>query len=288
MALDNLAGIKSISVPTWLKLLIFIIVLAVLIADLTTVWIAVTNPLHKDWFSVSVQLLGSLVPLLLVILLVAFSTRGTEAISRKTTHLLLHLVPSTIANSLTWSPEFETVDQAQWNRRRRGNTRIEVAHRPGDFSCMYRILFPDIHSKPPATRVLILVVELKVRQVNMHLCVPRATFEKFCRHSGLAGYEAFRKAFDSTLSGAERAGCKINTAVYQLPLAQDSLQTVVVVCRELSTDFFTDPSEQLFWVQDMVTMLKGFVEEGLDDAQPVKWFSEAGAKSRSLATAGST
>jgi hypothetical protein len=59
------------------------------------------------------------------------------------------------------------------------------------------------------------------------------------------------------------------------------------VYRELSTDFFTDPSEQLFWVQDMVTMLKGFVEEGVDDSQPVKWFSEAAAKSRFTATAGS-
>jgi hypothetical protein len=287
MALDNLAGIKSISVPTWLKLLIFVIVLAVLIADLISVWSAVVNPLHKDWFSVSVQLLGSLVPLLLAILLVAFSTRGTEAISRKTSQLLLHLVPNTVATSLTWSPEFETVDQAQWNRVRRGNTRIEVAHRPGDFSCMYRISFPDVHPEPATTRVLFLVVELKVRQVNMHLCVPREAFEKFCRQTGLAGYEAFRKAFDNTLNGAERAGCKVNPAIYQLPVSQDTLQTVVVVYRELSTDFFTDPSEQLFWVQDMVTMLKGFVEEGLDDSQPFKWFSEAAAKSRFTATAGS-
>ncbi|HEX7288758.1 MAG TPA: hypothetical protein VF532_21420 [Candidatus Angelobacter sp.] len=288
MALDNLAGIKSISVPTWLKLLIFVIVLAVLIADLTTVWIAVVKPEHKDWFSVSVQLLGSLVPLLLAILLVAFSTRGTEAISRKTSQLLLHLAPKTIATSLTWSPEFETPDKAQWNRVGRGNTHIEVAHRPGDFSCLYRISFPDTHSNPAAMRVLFLVVELKVRQVNMHLCVPRETFEKFCRQSGFEGYEAFRKAFDNTLNGAERAGCKVNPAIYQLPISQGPLQTVVVVYRELTTDFFTDPSEQLFWVQDMVTMLKGFVEEGLDDSQPVKWFAETVAKSRFTATASSS
>jgi len=46
------------------------------------------------------------------------------------------------------------------------------------------------------------------------------------------------------------------------------------VYRKLSDDFFTDPAEQLFWVQDMVTMLKGFVEEGLDRAQPQEWFPE--------------
>jgi len=48
-----------------------------------------------------------------------------------------------------------------------------------------------------------------------------------------------------------------------------------VVYRDLSEDFFTDPSEQLFWAQDMVTMLKGFVEEGLAASQPVAWFPEA-------------
>ena len=278
MALDNIGGIKSISVPTWLRLVIFVIVVAVVVADLAILWVAVTNPGHKEWFSVAVQLLGTLVPLLLVILLLAFSTRGPEAIRRKTSNLLLRLVPDTISYALTWSPEFKAIEEAQWNRAGRGNTRIEVAHRPGDFSCVYRISFRDTQAKAPTTRVLFLVVELKVRQANMHLCVPREAFENFCRLSGLAGYDAFRKAFDSTLNGAEKAGCKVNPAIYQLPLSQDAIQTVVVVYRELSADFFTDPSEQVFWVQDMVTMLKGFLEEGLDDSQPLKWFPEASIK----------
>jgi hypothetical protein len=275
MALDNIGGIKSISVPTWLKFVIFVIVVAVVVADLAILWVAATNPGHKEWFSVAVQLLGTLVPLLLVILLLAFSTRGPEAIKRKTSNLLLRLVPDTISYGLTWSPEFKAIEDAQWNRAGRGNTRIEVAHRPGDFSCVYRISFRDTQSKAPTTRVLFLVIELKVRQANMHLCVPREAFESFCRLSGLAGYDAFQKAFDSTLNGAEKAGCKVNPAIYQLPLSQDAIQTVVVVYRELSADFFTDPSEQVFWVQDMVTMLKGFLEEGLDDSQPLKWFPEA-------------
>src|SRR5713101_2054373 len=78
MALDNIGGIKSISVPTWLKLVIFVIVVAVVVADLAILWVAITNPGHKEWFSVAVQLLGTLVPLLLVILLLAFSTRGPK------------------------------------------------------------------------------------------------------------------------------------------------------------------------------------------------------------------
>ena len=77
------------------------------------------------------------------------------------------------------------------------------------------------------------------------------------------------------LGGAEKAGCKVNPAIYQFPYSQGTLQTGVVVYRDLSEDFFTDPSEQLFWAQDMVTMLKGFVEEGLAASQPVVWFPEA-------------
>src|SRR5947209_10078378 len=183
MALDNIAGVKSISVPTWLKLLIFGIVLTVMLADLTIVWSAVTNPTHKDWFSVAVQLLGSLVPMLLVILLLAFATRGPEAIYRKTSYLLLHVIPTIIANSLTWSPDFEVLEKAQRKRPRRGDMSIEVAHRAGDFCCIYRISFPVPHADPPSIRLIFLVVELKVRQANMHLCVPAEAFEKFCQHS---------------------------------------------------------------------------------------------------------
>jgi len=281
MALDNIAGIKSISVPTWLKLLIFGIVVTVLIADLTLVWSAATNPKHKDWFSVAVQLLGSLVPMLLVILLLAFATRGPEAIYRKTSYLLLHVIPTTIANSLTWSPDFEALEKAQQKRTKGTGMRIEVAHRPGDFCCIYRISFPQLYSNPPSTRLVFLVVELKVRQANMHLCVPAQAFASFCEKTGLKGFDAFKKAFDSTLHGAEQAGCNVNQAVFQWPYSQDMRLTVVVVYRKLSDDFFTDPSEQLFWVQDMVTMLKGFVEEGLDHAQPVEWFPEVtGGKSQ--------
>jgi len=248
MALDNIAGIKSISVPTWLKLLIFGIVLAVLFADLMIVWFAVTNPTHKDWFSVAMQLLGSLVPMLLVILLLAFATRGPESIYRKTSYLLLRVIPATIANSLTWSPEFEALEKAQRKRTRPADMRIEVAHRPGDFCCIYRISFPQVYSNPHKNRLVFLVVELKVRQANMHLCVPSEAFARFCEKSGLKGYDAFKKAFDSTLHGAEQAGCNVNQAVFQWPYSQDMPLTVVVVYRKLSDDFFTDPSEQLFWV----------------------------------------
>lgn len=275
MALENFGGIRSISVPVWLRLLIFLIVLAVLAADLAIALVALTNPLHKDWFSVSVQLVGSLLPLLLAILLLAFSSRGPEAIRRKTSHLLLHLVPDTIACSLTWSPEFDVIEKAQWGRSRHGSTRIEIGHRPGDFCCIYRISFPELHSMPARTRVVLLVVELKVRQANMHLCVPRSAFDNYCIQSGMAGFDAFKRAFDLTLGGAEKAGCKINPAIYQFPYSQDTFQTGVVVYRDLSEDFFTDPAEQLFWAQDMVTMLKGFVEEGLAASQPAPWFPEA-------------
>jgi len=275
MALDNLGGIRSISVPTWLKLLIFVIVLVMMATDLAIAWVAVTEPQHKDWFSVSAQLVSSLLPILLVILLMAFSSRGPETIRRKTSNLLLRLVPETIASSLTWSPQFNVVERAQSGKGRQESTQIELAHRLGDFCCIYRITFPELHTRPAKKRVVFLAVELKVRQVNMHLCVPRSAFDRYCAQSTLTGYEAFRKAFDHTLSGAEKAGCVVSASIYHFPYAQDMLQTAVVVYRLLSEDFFTDPSEQLYWAQDMVTMLKGFVEEGLGASQPVSWFPEA-------------
>jgi hypothetical protein len=284
MALDTLGGIRSISVPTWLKLLIFVIVLAVLTTDVGIAWVAVTHPQHKDWFTVSVQLVGSLLPLLLVILLLAFSNRGPETIRRKTSSLLLRLAPETITSSLVWSPQFNVIEKAQASKTGEEVTRVEVAHRRGDFCCIYRITFSELHTRPGKKHVVFLAVELKVRQVNMHLCVPRNAFESYCAQSGLSGYEAFRKAFDHTLSGAERAGCKVNAAIYHFSYAEDLPQTGVVVYRELSDDFFTDPAEQLYWAQDMVTMLKGFVEEGLSGSQPVPWFPEAASSLRAAAT----
>ena len=280
MALDSFGGIRSISVPTWLKLLIFLIVVTALAADLAIALIAVTNPQHQDWFSVSMQLVGSLLPLLLVILLLAFSSRGPEAIRRKTSYLLLKLVPETIACSLTWSPDIDTIKKSQWNKTRQEITQIEVGHRKGDFCCIYKILFPELHSKPARVRVVFLVVELKVRQANMHLCVPKTVFDDFCSKTGLEGFDAFKKAFELTLTGAEKAGCKVNPAIYQFPYSHDTLQTAVVVYRDLTEDFFTDPSEQVYWAQDMVTMLKSLVEEGLAASQPAPWFPQVAQQTK--------
>jgi len=103
--------------------------------------------------------------------------------------------------------------------------------------------------KPTTTRELFLVVELKVRQANMHLCVPSRAFGQFCHQTRLTGFEAFRTAFSNTLNGAEKAGCKINQAVYKLRVSREVTQEAVVVYRELSAEFFTDSSEQLFWVR---------------------------------------
>jgi hypothetical protein len=274
MALDSFGGIKSISVPAWLKLAIFAIVAAVLVADFAIVWNAARNPNHKDWFAPAFSLLATLVPLLLAILLLAFSTRGTDAITRRTRRLLLDLVPKTIVSSLTWNPEFQSLEKARWSGGGPDATRIMAAHRAGDFCCLYRILFCDPQAKQ---RELFLVVELKVRQANMHLCVPREAFDNFCRQTGKSGWEAFEAAFHATLSGAVNAGCVVNQATYQLSVAQSAPQTAVVVYRKLTDDFFTDASEQLFWAQDMVTMLKGFTEEGLDGSQPLVWFPEVRA-----------
>jgi hypothetical protein len=272
MALDSISGVKSISVPAWLKLAILIVVAAVLVVDVTILWIALTNPAHKDWFSSAVQLMGSLVPLFLVVLFLAFATRGHEAIKRRTSHILLHLVPKTLAYALDGSPGFQAVEKAQRNKDDQGSTRIDVSHRHGDFSCLYRIHFRDTQSKHPAMRIFFLLVELKVREANMHLCVPQETFEEYCRQCKLNGWDGFKKAFDNTIRGTEGAGCRVHPAVYQLAVSKGVFQTAAVVYRQLSSDFFTDPSEQLFWVQDMVAMLKGFLEEALDQSQPLIWF----------------
>ena len=113
MALDNIAGIKSISVPNWLKLLIFGIVLTVLFADLMIVWFAVTNPTHKDWFSVGDATVGFTRADSFWSFFFWHSPREDRNPSTaRPLYLLLNVIPATISNSLTWSPDFEAVGES--------------------------------------------------------------------------------------------------------------------------------------------------------------------------------
>ena len=110
----------------------------------------------------------------------------------------------------------------------------------------------------------------------MGLCVPSDRFAAFCAQSNTAGGDhakAFREAFPQTLGGAELAGCKVNRTVVELDLDGQHLSCIVVV-RNLSDTFLSDPAEQLYLAQDLVAMLRSFWREHTD------WFPQATSEIR--------
>lgn len=276
MAFD-LGSVKSIGVPAWLRATIGFIVVTSVVCDAALAWYALHRN-HQEWFVPAVQLAGTLVPLFIAALLFAFSTTGPETLRRKTTHLLVDLIPSSIQYAATEVPQFDSVQKARQWMRFKSKTEVDVALHPGDFFCRYRILFPDVWSteNTGALRVAYLVMDLKVHGANMGLCVPRERFTAFCTQSQAAGRDhakAFREAFPQTLRGAELAGCKINPSIVDLDLDGQHLNCIVVV-RDLNDTFLSDPAEQLYLAQDLVAMLRSFWREHTD------WFPQATSEIR--------
>ena len=276
MAFD-LGSVKSIGVPAWLRATIGLIVVTSVVCDATLAWYALHRS-HPEWFVPAVQLAGTLVPLFIAALLFAFSTTGPETLRRKTTHLLVDLIPSSIQYAATEVPQFDSIRKAKRWMQFKSRTEVDVALHPGDFFCRYRIMFPDVWSpgNMQTLRVAYLVMDLKVHGANMGLCVPSEQFAAFYARSNTASgdrYKAFREAFPQTLNGAELAGCKVNQSVVELELDGQRLSCIVVV-RNLEDAFLSDPAEQLYLAQDLVAMLRSFWREHTD------WFPQATPESR--------
>jgi hypothetical protein len=263
---SDFGGVKSIAVPGWLRWLVIVIVLATLAGNAWLFWSALRDPNHKDWFPLALQLLGSLLPLVLAALLLAFSTSGPETLRRKTGHLLLELIPSSICYAATSAPPFQSLSGARKAPKFSSETEVTISYHPGDFYCSYRIVFPEVWSAADAgvRRIAYFVMDLKVYGVNMYLCVPGERLDEYCRASGPVTQEnrakAFREVFRHTLAGAEASGCKVNEMLIEADLDGQHLSGLVIV-RSLTTDFLNDPAEQLYVAQDLVAMLRSFWRE---------------------------
>src|SRR5262245_5196370 len=245
MAFD-LGNVKSIGLPVWLRVAVGIIVIAAIGAD---VWLGIAgfrDPSRKDWLNISIQLSATLLPLLIGALLFNFSTTGTETLRRKTSDILLKLIPDTIKYAATTVPEFADMPGAH-GRKFRPLTEVSVAYHPCDFYCRYRITFPDVWTSADGLirRIAYLIIDLKVSAANMHLCIPSRQLDRYLgpelevtaeKRSG-----AFRQAFQQTLAGAETAGCKVNERVAEFDLDNEHLCCLIVV-RTLSPTFLSDPA----------------------------------------------
>jgi hypothetical protein len=262
----DLGSVKSIGVPAWLRGLVCTIALLAIAGDLAIGWTGLRNQNHKEWFTAAVQAGAALIPLMLAALVLAFSTTGTETLTRKTGHLLTHLIPSMLPYAATPVPQFANARLAKNRGRPPNQTLVDVAYHPGDFYCRYRITFPDVWSntKTVRRRTAYLIIDLKVYGANMHLCVPREELDQYVKTSQAANRSmALREAFRATLFGAETAGCKVNENAVDLDLDQQSL-TCLVAVRTLSPTFLSDPEEQLYLAQDLVAMLRGFWRERIE------------------------
>lgn len=281
--LELLQGIKLFSIPLWVKAAI-IALLAVLGAINTAVFfIGITNEHREGWVKASVELLSVVLPIFILALVLWKSEAGVESLRRKTEEFFLSLLPSVLVRLVEADAVFFEAKKGHQLEDLHSSARVLVNLQKSDCYSDLVILAPESGGFVEVAMRL----EINVKKVNFNLCLDeqlvRERFAEHSQHAVTINHENMEevadwlaKRFRHTMGGAamqdtrEHAERKQPPGSYQFnptllrrTLGGRTALCIVASCT-VAQDFLYDPSERLYFAQDLMFFLRSFITEGRD------------------------
>lgn len=250
-ASNALQQYRQLSIPLWTRIVVVVLVSVVFVANLVFLGFALVQQQEK-WLTAAVAIFGTTFLPTVVILYVAFAETGTKALGKKTTDLLLKIVPDCLAQlEIPGVPEDETAV---------GTVRV---HTPplavAGPTCKYRV---DVLRQPGnedrVVEQLRFLVDINVSKVNVLLLLPCE------RLSGAGGGDVFGEIqahLPHTIDGARREGYEFNP--HAKPVQIDGVRYVgLAATKRLASDFLWDPAKKLYFAQDLALFIGSALAEG--------------------------
>lgn len=257
-------------IPLWARALVALLILGSLAVSLYLFWVALTGTERPDWMAAGAQLLGVVFPVAILGILLGGGAFGDSSILKRTEHVLCHTIP--------YHLQF-LIDERQTYRdfrtlRRSPKTdaaalaRIEVHHTKGRCLADYRIGVPAT----PRPVTFHLRVELNVRRVNINLMFPATRIAELAQ-PGETAFATLRRLFPHAMgedgtrergAPAEGAHPPIHYQVNPATLLRtiDGVDHVAIVASAgVAHDLVWNPSEKVYFAQDLCFMLKAFLQE---------------------------
>lgn len=230
--------LRLLSLPAWMKVL-----LVVLMASLFSVGVGLIYAaflLDKLEFAASgATLLTVWLPIALIIVALVFGVSGSKALSKETTTILRHELPTAIRNLMV-------LDDLP------NNITIKVTVR----GCIakYELQVNNFEAQGIDKKIRF-NIELNVKKTNLVVwfCTPIAADQT----PDLA-FEAFKQANVGTLAGAHYEGYTLN-ATPAIMVVEEMEWAGAVFILQLDDDFLMKASHRMYWVNDCAFFIKGLL-----------------------------
>ena len=282
--MEFLQNIKLFSVPRWLQVLIVIFLLSIMVANFYVAIVGLSDTNRYSWVQAATNLLGVLLPIFLVVLILAFSQGGINALKAKTEELMIDVVPKALSFISEPGPNFDRPSSGKKPSHDNRDATITPSFQKGSCVCEYKLCIPMLQdsSQENDSQVwhkMYIRLEINVKKVNCILYLPRQnivsrlekeerafdSIDELCEKGGKKVADLFKH----TIAGAKTEGYSYNETLITEPMEGESYLCFVLV-RHLSPNFLWDPAEKLSFSQDLMFMLRSFYLEQTEMFEVVK------------------
>lgn len=267
--------IQIIYIPWWIKIIVTIVILI----SITVCGYLFYNALHdvnkSNWLAAGAYLLGIVFPILIIVLVVGGSSFGERSIIKRTERMLVKTIPY----HLQFIPEETRVFRDFRKFKLAAQTpkeqlaKITMFYSKGRCYADYRISVPDTDF----FQKLELRVELNIKRANVNVSLKIDYLKDLMKKENFAGSELkfLRSKFSHTLEVERKQAVErdiasatgANTIAYDF---SENLLTrkvdgenylVIVATTALADDTVWNPSEAVFFAQDLMFMIRAFLQE---------------------------
>jgi hypothetical protein len=257
-------------------MLLVLLLLGLVNAALFSIGVIQTG--RHEWVKASLELMSVILPFLFLAVALFFSSSIAAQTHRKTLEFLLVHAPTAFESlreaDEQFRPSRKRVTSADLITGK--STTVLVRHSPGSFCADYKLSIPPSSARnSPHTQTLLLRLEINVHRLTFCLAIEAQRIPLADGLDDQAYLHWFLSTFESTLSGAKHAAQlgsdapeEIHDTYAGYNFNRSSVASIdgrpfrlFVASRDLANDFLWDASERIYILQDMIFMLRAFLNE---------------------------
>lgn len=261
--------LRILRVPGFVKVLLALLAISLIILNVYVIFRGLQDQRYDFWVAAGASLLAAIVPALAIIAALVITESGMAALKRRMQLMLATEIPGELRFTFEApSPELDTDCKPSKLKFRPNRARVECGMYRDELWANYRLTARAADGRAQLAR---LRIELVMQRVNINLLFSRDLAAKRLKLAPGASVEdlgaAFEAAFKHTITGARGAGYGFN-ALPMVRIVEGRDELAFVATRAIEAEFVWDPSARLEFIQDLVLMIRSFVNERPDVFDP--------------------
>jgi len=270
--------LRILRVPGFVKALLALLALSLIVLNVYVIFRGLQDQRYDFWVAAGASLLAAIVPALAIIAALVITESGMAALKRRMQLMLATEIPSELRFTFEApSPRLDTECRPSKLKYRPNRARVECGMYREELWANYKLTARAADGRAQLAQMRI---ELVMQRVNVNLLFTREIATRRLNLAPTASLEdlgaAFQAAFKHTIAGACGAGYVFN-ALPMVRMVDGREELAFVATRAIEAEFVWDPAARLEFIQDLVLMMRSFVNERPDIFDPAPREEQAAA-----------